>query len=127
MANAAAAGLGEANIKNLFVKQINVLGITADNSQLMLPQDAHILMVSLRETAGNAITGGIDIGTTVAGTDVASAVAVAGNAYKAILDAALLKRVFTTAQQLFITAHTSWNGASLNVNIIYAARTEYGT
>lgn len=121
---AGASGLSESNQKNLFVKQVNKLGISGNDS-FILPQGAHILAISISETAGNAITGGLDIGTTAAAADVVSAVAVAGSASFAVANAAILKNIFPTAQTLFFTAHTGWNSAVINLNIIYAARIEF--
>jgi hypothetical protein len=128
MSTVGAIGLSESNQKYLFIKQINKLGITANNSTIYIPATAHILLFDITETAGNAITGGLDVGTTLNGADIISALAVTASAAAfAAPDAALLKRIFPTRQQLFIAAHTNWNGASINVNIIYAARVEFGT
>lgn len=121
------SGLTEPNIKPLFLKQINKIGMSANDSSIYLPQNAKILLLDIVETAGNSITGGLDIGTTAAGVDIASAVAVGASARFSVTDAALLKRIFASQQQLFFTAHTSWNSAVIDVNIIYAARVEYGT
>lgn len=124
-AQGGSSGLQEANQKYMFMKQINKTAITANDSSITLPLGAHLVLITMKETTGNAITGGIDIGTTNAGTDVVSGFAVAGSFYGTITDAAILKRVFLNAQQLFIQAHTSWNAASLNINFIYVSREEY--
>lgn len=123
MANSS-SGLTEVNQKNLFVKQVNALSKSADFS-FILPQGAHIIAISISETAGNAITGGLDIGTTAAGVDVASAIAVGASSSFAVAQAAILKNIFTGSPTLFFTAHTSWNGAIINVNVIYVARVEF--
>lgn len=132
MANTA-TGLSESNAKNLFIKQVNAIGLGADDGlssstgSITLPQNAKILLFDITETAGNAITGGLDVGTTVHGTDIISAVAVGASSQFVVPDAALLKRIFSGPQQLFFSAHTSWNGALITVNIIYCARIEFGT
>jgi hypothetical protein len=89
-----------------------------------LPKGAIIMTVLLAETAGNAITGGVDIGTTASGTNYASAVALGANAVVTVTDAALTRIVVssgnTIAQPVFLTCHTSCNSGSITVTIFYA-------
>lgn len=75
--------------------------------------------VVIENTNANVITGGIKIGTTDGGVDVLAALAVGASALYAIPDAALLKRVFSTASNttLFLQTVTLWNAANLNVYV----------
>jgi hypothetical protein len=120
-------GAQDNNLKQYKLFHVDKIGITANDSSIILPASAHIMQIVLKETAGNSITGGLDIGTAAAGAQIVSALAVSGNDFKAVFDAALLLRVFAAAQTIFIAAHTGWNSASLNVNIIYATIPVYGT
>lgn len=107
---------------------VAVTGITANTTTAnspVLPAGAYIHNIIIGETAGNAVTGGVKIGTTAGGTDIASAVAVAGNALVGIADASLSKRVFGTgaapaSQQIFFGCVTACNAASLNITIMYS-------
>jgi len=99
---------------------------TATNSPV-LPANAYIEAIIVQETAGNALTGGLDVG--VAGSSdatIVSAAAIAANCVCAIATASILKKVFPTsgttgpaAQQIFFNAHTGWNSGSINVTILY--------
>jgi hypothetical protein len=107
---------------------VAVTGITANTTTAnspILPAGAYIHNIIIGETAGNAVTGGVDIGTAASGAQIASAVTVGANALVGIADASLLKRVFGTgpapaSQQIFFTCHTACNSASLNVTIMYS-------
>jgi hypothetical protein len=121
-------GLAEATQKYMFVMQLNKKGITANDSTITLPQDAHILFIDIRETAGNAVTGGIDIGTAAAGQQIVAAVAVGASASVSVAPASILAQWFgPNTQQIFITAHSAWNSASVNITIGYCAREQFGT
>lgn len=92
-----------------------------------LPANAIIDDIVVQETAGNALTGGLDVG--VAGSSdatIVSAYAVGANGVIAVPSASILKRVFPTsgttgpaAQQVFFNAHTSWNSGKIYVTITY--------
>ena len=74
----------------------------------------------IQNTTANAVTGGVNVGTTALGADVVSAFAVGANATVAIQGATLLKTQFGTltapaAQQLYISAATAWNSANVHV------------
>lgn len=107
---------------------ISMVGITANTTtgnSPILPAGALIHSIVIAETAGNAVTGGVDIGTAAAGAQIASAVAVGANALVSVTGAALLVRLFGTgplpaAQQIFFACHTACNTASLNVTITYS-------
>ncbi len=93
------------------------------NFTLTIPANNYIQNIFVNETAGAAITGGLNIGTTALATDVVNARAVGASSIQMIPAASILKQVFSTSatQQLFISAGSSWNGASINIEVIYAS------
>lgn len=104
------------------VKSLVVSGIGAlDFTSIVIPAGAFITGIIVDNSTANAVTGGLDFGTTSAGTDVISALACAANCLVPVVDSAILKRVFsrTVATPISITAHTSWNSAKVNVTIFY--------
>lgn len=94
---------------------VSALNVAA-NTTVSLPAGCVIEAVVIQNTTGNAVTGGIKIGTTNGGTDVVLALAVGANSLQTVLDAALLKRVFSMsgATTLYIQTVTLWNSSSLN-------------
>jgi hypothetical protein len=97
---------------------------TSTTSTITLPANAVIMAVVLQESAGNAVTGGIDLGNGTSATAYASAVALGANALVAIADSALT-RVYpattpTVAEQILVACHTSCNSASVNITILYS-------
>jgi hypothetical protein len=97
---------------------------TSSTSTIVLPASAVITMVVLAETAGNAITGGVDIGDSGSATAYASAVALAANATVAVTDSALT-RLFANSgtpasDQILVKCHTSCNSGSINITILYS-------
>ena len=103
-------------------------GITANTTTAnspILPAGAFIHAIVIAETAGNAVTGGVDIGTAASGAQIASAFAVGASSLSAITGATILLRLFGTgplpaSQQIFFTCHTACNSASLNATIVYS-------
>lgn len=96
------------------------------NFTLLLPANQFIQYIIFIETAGNAVTGGIDIGTTNGGTQVASAVTVGANSLVVIPETgtgSIVKRGFSTsaATTIYFNAHTSWNNASVDCQIVYGS------
>lgn len=91
------------------------------NFTMTFPANAIIDDIVIQETAGNAITGGVRIGTTNGGTDVAVAIAVSALSLQVVPDALILSNVFSTSatQTLFVQAVTLWNGAVINLEILY--------
>lgn len=97
---------------------------TASTSTIVLPAYAYIMGIVLSETAGNAITGGVDIGDSGSATRFASAVALSSNATVAVADAALT-HVYApsgvpAADQVLVACHTSCNSGSINITILYS-------
>lgn len=86
-----------------------------------LPPSAYIREIIVQNTTANAVTGGVDIGTTSGGADVVSALTCAATCLTFVADSALLKRVFSlTAQQaLFVLGHTAGNSANLTITVVY--------
>lgn len=111
---------------NLFslIQQTITASTTATTSTITLPANAMIMGIVLQETAGNAVTGGVDIGNATSATAYASAVALGANALVAVADSALT-RVYpattpTSAQKILTVCHTACNSASLNITILYS-------
>ena len=112
---------------NLFSVSIVGLGAasTTSNSPI-LPAGAMITGISVQETSGNAVTGGLDIGTAASGAQVVSAFTVAASANLAIPPASILLFEFPAtgtpkAQQIFFNAHTNWTDtATINATIFYS-------
>lgn len=108
-------------------QNISLVGITANTTAAnspILPAGASIESIVIGETAGNAVTGGLDIGTAASGAQIVSAVAVGASSLATVPGASVLLRVFGTgplpaAQQIFVTCHTACNAASLNISISY--------
>lgn len=96
-------------------------GTTSVQITPSLPASTYIRDIYVDNSTANAVTGGIDIGTTAGAADVVSALTCAANCLTFVADSAVLKRVFskTAAQALFILGHTAGNSANLNVTITY--------
>ena len=84
-----------------------------------LPRGHKIVSISVMETAGHSITGGLKIGTAAGGTDVVAAFPVAFGSINTIPDAQILDRLFsrTADQALYLDAVTGWNSASAIIRI----------
>ena len=116
-----ATGLSENSFRPVVFSTLGVNGVGAANSQIVIPSNSYIDMILFKETAGNAVTGGIKIGTTVGGTDIVSSQAVPASTAGHINDSTMQTRVFTAPQTLYIGAVSSWNGAKVNFTIIIGA------
>lgn len=96
---------------------------TSSTSTITLPAYGIIYQIVIEETAGNAITGGVDIGDSGSATRFASAVATGANATVVAPDSGNV-RVFSNsgvpaADQILVACHTNCNSGVLNVSIIY--------
>ena len=80
----------------------------------VIPAGYRIKSIVVEETAGNAITGGLKIGTSAGGTQVVNGQAVGANA---LVDCALGTVIFSisAAQTLYVEDVTSWNSASIDL------------
>jgi hypothetical protein len=95
------------------------LSAVAADATFNVPAGYAIEAITIRNTTGNAVTGGIKIGTTAGGTDVVAAQAVAANSLVTVADAAILKRYFSATLEttLYFEDVTAWNSASLEVAV----------
>ena len=100
-------------------------GTASVSTGITLPAYAQIVSIVVEETAGNAVTGGINISNAGGATGIASAVAVTANSTISLADSAInAGRIYSpagvpTATPVNIAAVTSWNSAVLNISIIY--------
>lgn len=100
-------------------------GTASVSTGITLPAYAQIISVVLEETAGNAVTGGLNISNAGGATGIASAVALAANATVTVADSALnAGRIYSpvgvpTGTAVNLAAVTSWNSAVVNISIIY--------
>lgn len=96
---------------------------TTSTSTITLPAYAVIKYIVLAETAGNAITGGVDIGISGTATAYASAVALGANANIVVVDSALTRIAdatgVPTAHQVLVACHSACNSGSINITIVY--------
>jgi hypothetical protein len=92
----------------------------AANGTITVPKGYSIAQIIINNTTANAVTGGVKIGTTNGGVDVLVALAVAGSQLQAVLDAALLKRVFSFSADttLYVQTVTLWNSASIDIYLV---------
>jgi hypothetical protein len=106
------------------VQQQNAItaNLVAGTSQLILPAYGFIKYIVIEETAGNAITGGVNIGDAGSATRFGSAVAVGANANVVVVPTNLTGSGNTgvpAADTILIAAVTSFNSASINVTVIF--------
>jgi len=97
--------------------------LTAATSTLFLPAYAYIVAIIIEETAGNAVTGGVDCGDAGSATRFVSGFAVAANSTG--VATLVAGQVFSNSgvpasDQVLCIAHTSMNSAVLNINMIYS-------
>lgn len=99
-------------------------GTTAVSTGLTLPAYGYILAIVLCETAGNAVTGGLNIGDSGSATRFGSAVALGANACVSVPDSGNARLFVSsgvpTADTILLAAATSWNSASVNVTVLYS-------
>lgn len=114
---------GYTNGPNEFV--IQQVAVTANqtstSSTLNLPAYGFIKWIAIEETAGNAVTGGVDCGDAGSATRYLSATAVGANS-NVVVTPANTNAVSTgipVADQILCIAHTGFNSASLNISVIY--------
>ena len=96
--------------------------LTGGTSQLILPSYGFIKYIVIEETAGNAITGGVNIGDAGSATRFGSAVAVAANSNTVVVPTNLTGSSNTgvpASDTVLIAAVTAFNSASLNVTVIF--------
>ena len=101
--------------KNL-VRGNRLVRLTA-NGTITLPAGVLVRRIYFRNRTANAVTGGIRIGTSAAGTQVVTAQAVAASAIVSVLPT--IENYQAAAQILYIEAVTSWNSADVDVIVTY--------
>lgn len=91
--------------------------IGANGPVMAVPQNAVLRAIYIENTTANAVTGGINVGTTALGADVVAAAAVGASGLVVIDGATLLKKYLSNTQNqlIFISAVTAWNSAVLNI------------
>jgi hypothetical protein len=117
-----AAGCEVVNPSIVTVAQVTHLSTTASTANgaiSILPANATITAIQFRETTGHAVTGGINIGTTPGGSDILSAVPVGAGKLVNVNEAALSLQWLSSSldKQLYISAVSSWNSASVDTLI----------
>jgi hypothetical protein len=91
------------------------------NGQMTIPAGVLLRRIYFRNRTANAVTGGIRIGTSAAGTQVVTAQAVAANFIGSILST--IENYQVAAHTLFIEAVTAWNNAQVDVIVEYEEMT----
>lgn len=103
------------------LQRLTAFNVSANGPLASVPANAVIRAIYIRNTTANAVTGGINIGTAAGGAQVASAIAVAGNALVVIDGASLVstgKYLSATLNTvIYISAVTAWNSAALDIRI----------
>ena len=95
---------------------------TSTTSTITLPAYGFIKYIAIEETAGNAITGGVDVGDSGSATRFTSATAVGANANVIVVPTNLNGSSSTgvpTADIVLVVCHTACNSGSLNVSVIF--------
>lgn len=107
--------IGGVQLNKLTMVSVSAAGV------FTIPAKGVIKDIIIYNNNGNAITGGLKIGTTNGGTEVVVALAVGANALVPVLDAALVKRIFslTAPTTLYYDAVVAWNNATLDLRVIY--------
>ncbi len=84
-----------------------------------IPAYYAVKSIYIDNTTANAVTGGIDGGTTAGGEEVFAAETVGANATVSLDPNEILDDLYAvTAGKLYIYAHTAWNSASVNVVVV---------
>lgn len=98
-----------------------VLSTVTNATSGVLPIGAVIDAITVVNSTGNIITGGLKFGTSAGATDIAAGLAVGANGNVGLAPAALLKTFFSASatQTVFIDAVTLWNSASVTITIFY--------
>jgi hypothetical protein len=92
------------------------ISLTA-NGSLVFPAGIMLRRIYFKEKNGAAVTGGIRVGTSAAGTQVVTAQTIAANAIVSVIPT--IENYQAAAQTLYIEAVTSWNGAAVDVCVQY--------
>lgn len=101
---------------------LRVPTVTASGAFVSIPPRFSITSIAITNATANAVTGGLNIGTTALGNDVVSAIAVGANASVIASGSTLLLQTLSnyttvTPTALYISPVTAWNSASVDVTI----------
>lgn len=93
-------------------------GITSATT-FVIPAGYMIRNIVIYNNTGNAITGGLKVGTTLGGTDVVTSIAVNASSIVNVADSSIAKRFFskTSDTTIYIDAVVSWNSANVDIFI----------
>ena len=96
--------------------------ITADAEiTTRIPAGTYVIdHIAGTETAGNAITGGLDVGTASGGAQIGNNLAVSASTLYDYYGASLATTIVTVAAcaSVFLSAETNWNSASIRFNLM---------
>jgi len=98
--------------------KIRLLAVSS-NTTFVVPANTILDKISIENTTANAITGGLNVGTTALASDVVLASAVGANALVVLSGSQLSKQFFSSSapQTIYVSAVTSWNSASVNFSM----------
>jgi hypothetical protein len=111
-------GVNEGNLQQNAI----TANTTSTTSTITLPAYGFIKFIALEETAGNAITGGVDIGDSGSATRFTSATALGANANVVVVPTNLNGSSSTgvpAADVILVVCHTACNSGSINISVIF--------
>ena len=101
------------------IEKYTDLTVTA-NTTFILPKGYMITAIVVRETAGNDITGGIDVGYSAGSPEIVNAMAVGANAEVVctLIATGVLGATFDDSSDVIhVAATTDWNSASIKLRV----------
>lgn len=100
----------------------NLTATLTANGTIVLPAKTYISNIVVQETAGHAVTGGLNFGTTSLASDIFLALPVNSDSLQSVDQSSLSKSIFSSSatQTIFISAVTAWNSASVNITVTYS-------
>lgn len=103
------------------LQRLTAFSVGANGPLGVVPANAVIRAIYVKNNTANAVTGGINIGTAAGGAQVASAIAVGANALVVIDGASLVSTgkylSGSVNTVIYIAAVTAWNSASLDIRV----------
>lgn len=99
---------------------ISPQGQTADFIiNLSIIQAVQIMSIQVRETGGNALTGGFRMGSSLGANDIVAGQALGANGIVVIKDADISSKMPSLiGSRIYCGAVTAWNGAVVNCTLI---------
>lgn len=107
--------------QSIGMNKVQLTAVGSASTAAVIAANGYIDQIIIANTTANAVTGGLKIGSTSGATDICAALTVGANALFTVTDALLLKRFFssTVSQTLFMDAVAAWNGALLNITVVW--------